>query len=150
MADRSRPDPSASPEGAGDAPATGPGAEPLVHESTKHGAQTDDRLAAGDVRFESDAGTPDVPGEPATPELRARPSPVDDVSEGPMERELRAEILRLVSDAHFPATRNDLLRHIGPDERGPAQGHLRALPPDLVFSSPEEVATAFGGIRSSD
>lgn len=128
----------------------GDAAEPIHRESTKHGAQTDDRLAAGGVRFQSDPGTSAIPGEPGSPELRARPSAVDDVSEGPMERERREEILRRVGDATFPSTRNDLLRHVGPDDRGQVQAHLRALPPDLVFSSPEEVATAFGGIHSSD
>jgi hypothetical protein len=55
-----------------------------------------------------------------------------------------------VADAHYPATRNDLLRHIGPDERGQVHAHLRALPPELVFHSPDEVASAFGAIRSSE
>ncbi len=55
-----------------------------------------------------------------------------------------------MADATYPATRNSLLRHLGPDGRGPVQAHLRALPPDLVFSNAEEVAWAFGGITSED
>lgn len=127
-----------------------PPADPIVRESTKHGAQTDDRLSGGEVRLDPDPGTSTLPGEPGTPELGARPSAVRDVSEGPLERHRREEIRELVRDARFPATRNDLLRHVGPDGRGPVQAHLRALPPDLVFSSPDEVATAFGGIRSAE
>lgn len=145
---------------ASDAPASPDGpAEPgtggILHESTKHGPGTDDRLVADgadrDGPFvESDLGTPSVPGEPATPEVRARPSPPDDVTEGPMERGVRSEIRRQLDDASYPATRNDLLRHLGPDERGPVHAHLRALPPDLVFSSVEEVTSAFGGIHSGE
>lgn len=141
---------------AADTPPPGTGAgpgepdAPLVYESTKHGARTDDRLAGRDAPPEGVAGTPDVPGEPGSPELRARPEAVDDANEGPRERALRQELLRLVGGASYPADRNDLLRHLGPDERGPVHAHLRALPPDLVFSSPEEVATAFGAIHSTD
>lgn len=127
-------------------------------ESTLHGPRMDDEMAEEAARR---AGTEDatglplegddgLPGEPAPPILGARPSPPDDVTEGPRERKLREEIRRLLVDVSYPATRNDLLRHIGPDERGPLHAHLRALPADLVFSSSEEVASAFGGITSED
>lgn len=91
-----------------------------------------------------------IPGEPAPPAQGARPSPPDDVTEGEREREIRREIRDRLMDAHFPANRNDLLRHVGADERGPLQAHLRSLPPDIVFSSADEVATAFGAIHSDD
>ncbi|MGH8979860.1 MAG: hypothetical protein ACRDWE_02405 [Acidimicrobiales bacterium] len=132
--------------------------DPIIRESTLHGSRLDDQMADEAARLtgtEDATGLPqdgaeDVPGEPAPPSLGARPSPPDDVTEGPREREVREEIRRLLADASYPAMRNDLLRHIGPDERGPLQAHLRALPPDLVFSSSEEVASAFGGIVSED
>ncbi len=95
-------------------------------------------------------GEDGIPGEPAPPAEGARPSPVDDVTEGEHEREVRRRIRDLLGDAEFPADRNALLRHVGPDDRGVVQAHLRSLPPDIVFSSAEEVATAFGGIRSAE
>lgn len=129
-----------------------------IRESTLHGPRMDEDMAEEAARrtgTEDATGLPlegedDLPGEPAPPTLSARPSPPDDVTEGPRERQLRAEIRRLLADASYPATRNDLLRHVGPDERGPVQAHLRALPADLVFSNAEEVASAFGGITSED
>lgn len=132
--------------------------ESISRESTKHGPRMDEAMAREAARLtarEDATGLPpdgedDLPGEPAPPAPGARPSPVDDVTEGPGERELREEIRRKVADAHFPADRNALLRHVGPDERGQVQAHLRALPPDIVFSTPDEVASAFGGIRSED
>lgn len=132
--------------------------DPIIRESTLHGARLDEAMAEEAARLtatEDATGLPtegedDLPGEPAPPSLGARPSPPDDVTEGPRERRLRAEIRERLADAPFPATRNDLLRHIGPDARGPVHAHLRALPADLVFSGPDEVATAFGGITSED
>lgn len=132
--------------------------DPIIRESTLHGARLDEEMADEAARrtgTEDATGLPpkgedDLPGEPAPQALSARPSPADDVTEGPRERELREEIRQLLTGMTFPATRNDLLRRIGPDERGPLQAHLRSLPSDLVFSSPEEVASAFGGVSSED
>lgn len=129
-----------------------------MREATKHGARMDEAMAEQAARLtgvEDATGLPangddSVPGEPAPPAHGARPAPVDDVSEGAHERAVRQEVLERLSDATFPADRNALLRHIGPDERGPVQAHLRALSPDIVFSSAEEVASAFGGIRSEE
>jgi hypothetical protein len=75
---------------------------------------------------------------------------VDDPTAGSSERSLRHELLGRLQGAPFPATRNDLLRHIGPDQRGQLAAHLRGLPPDLVFDDPVAVVEAFGGIRSDD
>ena len=80
----------------------------------------------------------------------ARPAPIDDVTEGSRERQVRRELRARLEDAPFPATRNDLLRHIGPDQRGVLDAHLRALPADLVFADVASVATAFGGIHSQE
>lgn len=132
--------------------------DPIIRESTLHGRRVDEEMADEAARLtatEDATGLPlegedDLPGEPAPPTLNARPAPPDDVTEGPRERQLRAQIRELLSDASYPATRNDLLRHVGPDERGPVQAHLRALPPDLVFSDADEVAGAFGAITSED
>lgn len=129
-----------------------------IRESTLHGPRMDDDMAEEAARRTATAdatgvaldGEGDLPGEPAPPTLSARPSPSDDVTEGPRERQLRAEICRVLADATYPAARNDLLRYLGPDERGPVHAHLRALPPDVEFSSAEEVAGAFGGITSED
>jgi hypothetical protein len=132
----------------------------MEHESTKHGVAADDRLAggeAGDVagptdpggptRLDEPAGAPDLPGEPMPPESGARPGPVDDPEEGPGERGLRRELLERLEGARFPADRNDLLRHLGPDSRDPAIGHLRSLPSEVVFDGPESVVRALAGIR---
>jgi hypothetical protein len=40
-------------------------------------------------------------------------------------REIRRQIRDLLSDAPFPAERNELLRHVGPRRPGPVQAHLR-------------------------
>jgi hypothetical protein len=72
------------------------------------------------------------------------------VTEGEHARRVRREVRDRLADAHFPADRNELLRHVTPDDRGAVQAHLRSLPPDIVFSSAQEVATAFGGIRSEE
>lgn len=130
----------------------------MDRESTKHGRRLDSVMADEAARLngrEDATGLPgdgedDIPGEPAPPSEGARPSPMDDVTEGEREREIRREIRDRLADAHFPADRNELLRHVGPDERGAAQAHLRSLPPDIVFSSADEVATAFGGVHSDD
>jgi hypothetical protein len=127
-------------------------------ESTKHGPRRDAVMAEEAARLtarEDATGLPtegddDIPGEPAPPAEGARPSPPDDATAGGREREIRRQIRDLLSDAPFPAERNELLRHVGPDGRGPVQAHLRSLPPDIVFQSAEEVATAFGGIRSEE
>lgn len=133
-------------------------AEPIIRESTKHGRLLDDEMAHEASRpdaTEHETGLPadgddELPGEPAPPVAGARPDAPDDPSEGRAERQVREEVRRLVSDAHFPADRNELLRHIGPDGRSAVHAHLRSLPPDIVFSGPDEVASAFGGIRSTD
>lgn len=128
----------------------------MDRESTKHGPRVDRVMADESSRFtarEDATGLPlegdeDLPGEPPPPAEGARPSPVDDVTEGEREREVRRHLRELLADATFPANRNELLRHVGPDDRGPVRAHLRSLSPDIVFSSADEVATAFGGIRS--
>jgi hypothetical protein len=130
----------------------------MDRESTKHGRLLDEVMAEESSRLTAradatglpDEGDDDLPGEPAPPAEGARPSPVDDVTEGEHERRVRREVRDRLADAHFPADRNELLRHVGPDDRGAVQAHLRSLPPDIVFSSAEEVATAFGGIRSEE
>jgi hypothetical protein len=141
----------------------------MARETTKHGPRTDQALQ-DDLRrhrgeaeegFSTDgqATEPDeatlradgdVPGEPWPPEVRVRPDPPDDPTAGTSELRVRQAVLEAVADAGYPATREDLLRHVGPDERGPIQAHLRSLPAGLVFESPEAVASAFGGIRSGD
>lgn len=130
----------------------------MERESTKHGPLLDGVMADESERLtarEDATGLPvegddEIPGEPAPPAEGARPSPVDDVTEGEREREVRRQIRDLLSDARFPADRNELLRHVGPDHRGAVQAHLRSLSPDMVFSSADEVATAFGGVRSEE
>lgn len=137
---------------------TEPVTREITRESDKHGPRMDDQLAELSERLTGQAdatgldaeGDASIPGEPAPPTTRARPSPVHDPTEGPVERARREEIRGLLSGAHFPADRNDLLRYLGPDERGPVQAHLRALPPDIVFGGPDEVVAAFGGIRSEE
>lgn len=133
-------------------------ADPIIRESTKHGRLLDEDMAEEASRpnaGEDATGLPAdgddaLPGEPAPPVAGARPDAPDDPSEGTAEREVREEIRRLVADATYPADRNDLLRHIGPDGRSAVHAHLRALPPDIVFAGPDEVASAFGGIRSAE
>lgn len=93
-------------------------------------------------------GEDDIPGEPAPPANGARPSPVDDATEGSRELAVRHQLVEQLAGASFPADRNELLRHVGPDGRGAVRAHLRSLSPDIVFSSAEEVAGAFGGVRS--
>jgi hypothetical protein len=73
-------------------------------------------------------------------------SPISGASEE--ERAVRKELLDRIADASFPATRNDLLRHVGPDDRGPEQARLRMLPPDHHFASPEDVVAALGGMST--
>lgn len=135
-----------------------PVTQEITRESAKHGPRMDESLAELSKRLTGQAdatgldaeGDETIPGEPAPPSRGARPSPVDDPTEGPMERARRDEIRELLAAAPFPADRNDLLRYLGPDERGPVQAHLRALPPDIVFGGPDEVVAAFGGIRSDE
>lgn len=140
-----------------------------MFESNKHGPKLDDALVGeqrvhrGDAEegFSADGTAwepPDpapghydeVPGEPAPPSAGARPDAETDPTAGHGELEVRRIVRRAIADAAYPATRNDLLRHVGPDDRGRVQGHLRALPHDLTFASPDEVMAAFGGMRSSD
>jgi hypothetical protein len=131
----------------------------MPRETTKHGARADDRLAAeasdgtelgGPTRLDQPLGDPSLPGEQPPPEPGARPAPVDDATEGRRELSVRQEALERLAGAPFPATRNDLLRYIGPDHRGALAAHLRALPPDLTFEDAGSVATAFGGIHSDE
>lgn len=131
----------------------------MVRESTKHGSRADERLAAeaaggeepgGPTQLDQPLGDPALPGEQPPPEAGARPAPVDDVTEGARERTVRHEVLEQLAGAPFPATRNDLLRYLGPDRRGAVAAHLRALPPDLTFDDAASVATAFGGIHSEE
>jgi hypothetical protein len=130
----------------------------MNRDSTKHGPRMDEAMAEESARFtgrEDATGLPaqgddDIPGEPAPPAQGARPSPVDDPSEGSREIEVRHQILEQLAEASFPADRNELLRHVGPDGRGAVRAHLRSLSPDIVFSSAEEVAGAFGGVRSAE
>jgi hypothetical protein len=74
-------------------------------------------------------------------------SPITGASEE--ERVIRKELLDRIADASFPATRNDLLRHVGPDDRGPIEARLRMLPPDHHFGSPEDVVAALGGMSTT-
>jgi hypothetical protein len=106
-------------------------------------------LSTGAVsRGEGRLQEPVVDGEPK-PEPGARPGPaLSGVSED--EAEIRRQMLHELQRASFPATRNDLLRAIGPDQRGPIEARLRMLPPDLVFDSPEHVLTALGGMLTGE
>ena len=86
----------------------------------------------------------DVEGEVFPPGAEIRPGPpggLGGLSQGDMRQKLR--------EAAFPATRNDLLRQIGPDTRGQLAAHLRSLPPDVVFADVNAVMNAFGGIGNS-
>jgi hypothetical protein len=74
-------------------------------------------------------------------------SPISGASEE--ERVIRKELLDRIVEASFPATRNDLLRHVGPDDRGPIAARLRMLPPDHHFASPEDVVAALGGMSTT-
>lgn len=129
----------------------------MARESTKHGPRADDQLAAessageepgGPSSLDEPLGDPSLAGEEAPPTAGARPAPVDDATEGERERAIRHDLLEQLRGASFPANRNDLLRAIGPDRRGPLAAHLRSLPPDLTFEDAESVATAFGGVHS--
>src|SRR4030088_668905 len=71
-------------------------------------------------------------------------SPLSGASED--ERAIRKELVDRIAGASFPATRNELLRHVGPDDRGPIAARLRMLPPDHHFASPEDVLAALGGM----
>lgn len=131
----------------------------MVRETTKHGWRADEQLAAeasggdepgGPTRLEEPLGDPSLPGEQPPPEVGARPAPVDDATEGGRERTIRHEALERLAGAPFPASRNELLRYLGPDRRGALAAHLRSLPPDLRFDDAVAVATAFGGIHSDD
>jgi hypothetical protein len=64
------------------------------------------------------------------------------------ERAVRKELLDRIVGASFPATRNDLLRHVGPDDRGPVEARLRMLAPDHHFASPQDVVAALGGMAT--
>jgi hypothetical protein len=66
------------------------------------------------------------------------------------ELELRRELGRRLADASFPATRNDLLRYLGPDQRGMVESRLRMFPPDHSFASVDEVLNSFGGLSTSN
>ncbi|HEY3941541.1 MAG TPA: hypothetical protein VGL60_03575 [Acidimicrobiales bacterium] len=98
---------------------------------------------APDIPYDPDRFPPD---EPRPPVLGARPSPVEDPSTGEAERAVRRELLGRIESVSFPATRNDLLRAIGPDDRSPLHAHLRALPPDLEFANAQQVVAAFGAM----
>jgi Protein of unknown function (DUF2795) len=74
-------------------------------------------------------------------------SPISGASEE--ERAVRKELINQIVGASFPATRNDLLRHVGPDDRGPIEARLRMLPPDHRFASPEDVVAALGGMSTT-
>jgi hypothetical protein len=65
------------------------------------------------------------------------------------EIELRRELSRRIADASFPATRNDLLRYLGPDQRGVVESRLRMFPPDHSFASVDEVLNSFGGLSTA-
>lgn len=91
----------------------------------------------------------ELPGEPPPPVPGARPSPLGDPSVDQGERQVREALLEAVSGAPFPATRNDLLRYVGPDSRDVVASRLRALPPTIAFQSPQEVVEAFGGLGTA-
>jgi hypothetical protein len=131
-----------------------PGTRISMPRETKHGPRTDEAMAreTGNLstnavsRAEGRLQEPAVEGEPA-PESGARPGPaLSGVSED--EAEIRRQLLHELAGASFPATRNDLLRFIGPDERGPTEARLRMLPPDLKFDSAEHLLTALGGMST--
>jgi hypothetical protein len=76
-----------------------------------------------------------------------RPAPIE-AGASDDEVQLRRDLLDHIASASFPATRNDLLRHVGPDGRGLVESRLRMLPPDKQFDSPEQVLSAFGGMAT--
>jgi hypothetical protein len=98
---------------------------------------------------EHDDQQTETPTDAATgPEADVRVgSPISGASED--ERAVRKELLDRIANASFPATRNDLLRHVGPDERGSIEARLRMLPPDHHFASPDDVVAALGGMSTS-
>lgn len=67
---------------------------------------------------------------------------------GEGEYQLRCELRERIVDAAYPATRNDLLRHVGPDERGPLEARLRMLPAEQRFDSVDEVMGSLGGMSA--
>jgi hypothetical protein len=85
---------------------------------------------------------------PIPVENAARPA-APGAGESQGEKEIHEELKRRIVGARFPASRNELLRHVGPDERGAVESRLRMLPPDQIFSSPEEVMQSFGGLAAS-
>lgn len=91
----------------------------------------------------------DLPGELLPPTGHVRPGPPDDPTLSDGERRLRHELHDAVADARYPASREDLLAHVGPDQRGAVQARLRSLPNGAMFSSADEVARAFGDVETS-
>jgi hypothetical protein len=88
--------------------------------------------------------------EPEESELADEPiRPATAVGMSADEIELRRELSRRIADASFPATRNDLLRYMGPDQRGVVESRLRMFPPDHSFASVGEVLNAFGGLSTA-
>jgi hypothetical protein len=111
---------------------------PLTHGSPIESHRRDDRLQEA---FADDEQVPENAARPDDPEGH-------DVSHE--ERMVRAELLRRIAGAEYPASRNDLLRHVGADQRGDVQARLRMLPDELNFASPEDVLGALGGMSTSD
>ena len=85
--------------------------------------------------------------DPRPPVGSVRPSPAPEEM-GDEENQLRIQLRERILDAVYPATRNDLLRHIGADERGPVEARLRMLPVGQSFGSVDQVLASLGGMSS--
>jgi hypothetical protein len=85
--------------------------------------------------------------DPRPPVGSVRPSPAPEEM-GDEENQLRIQLRERILDAVYPATRNDLLRHIGADERGPVEARLRMLPAGQSFGSVDQVLASLGGMSS--
>lgn len=126
-----------------------------VPRDTTHGPRVDERLAqeaAGQARGDDPSPVQALDGHPggAERDTGTRLSAVDDPAAGAAEAAVRRELQDRLSDIEYPATRNDLLRHVGGDERGQLQAHLRSLPAETTFPDVGSVVRSFGAIHSEE
>lgn len=131
----------------------------MPRDTTKHDPRLDDQLKAetralttgapveGHSRQDrlQEAPADDEPGfEPAT-----RPGPTSAATLTAEEARIRRTLAGALAGATYPATRNDLIRHLGdPDGRDDLTARLRMLPADRTFADATDAMRALGGMAT--
>lgn len=128
----------------------------MPRDTTKHDPRVDDQLKA-----ETRPLTTGAPVEGHSRQDRLQEAPTDDeprldpavrpgatraASMSDEEAWIRTTLAGALSEAVFPADRNDLIRHLGdPDGRDDLTTRLRMLPADRTFTGVEDVLRSLGG-----